>query len=49
MLDLVFLRDERKAANQYINQLVVGEAMKDPLLETIQEIDSAIMGVVEED
>lgn len=49
LLDLVFLRDERKIANQYINELVVGEAMKDPLLETIQEIDSAIMGVVEED
>jgi Golgi phosphoprotein 3 len=49
LLDLVFLRDERKAANQYINELLVGEAMKDPLLETIQEIDSAITGVVEED
>ncbi len=49
LLDLVFLRDERKAANQYINELIVGEAMKDPLLETIQEIDSAIMGVVEEE
>jgi hypothetical protein len=49
LLDLVFLRDERKVASQYINELVVGEAMKDPLLETIQEIDSAIAGVVEED
>jgi len=49
LLDLVFLRDERKIASQYINGLVVGSAMNDPLLETIQEIDSAIMGVVEED
>jgi Golgi phosphoprotein 3 len=49
LLDLVFLRDERKAASQYINELLVGEAMKDPLLETIQEIASAIMGVVEEE
>jgi len=49
LLDLAFLRDERKVANQYINELVVGGAMNDPLLETIQEIDSAIMGVVEED
>ena len=49
LLDLVFLRDERKVAIQHINELVVGEAMKDPLLETIQEIDSAIMAVVEED
>ncbi len=49
LLDLVFLRDERKSASQYINELLVGEAMKDPVLETIQEIDSAIMGVVEEE
>ncbi len=49
LLDLVFLRDERKAASQYINELVVYEAMKDPNLETIQEIDSAIASVIEED
>ncbi len=49
LLDLVFLRDERKVAVQRINELVIGEAMKDPHLETIQEIDSAIMGMVEED
>ncbi len=49
LLDLAFLRDERKVAGQYINELVIGEAMKDPQLETIQEIDSAIMGVVEEE
>lgn len=49
MLDFVFLRDERKVASQYINELLVGEAMQDPNLETIQEIDSAIASVVEED
>ena len=49
LLDLAFLRDERKAASQYINELLVGEAMKDPVLETIQEIASALMGVVEEE
>ena len=49
LLDLVFLRDERKVASQYINELVVYEAMKDPSLETIQEIASAIASVVEED
>jgi Golgi phosphoprotein 3 len=49
ILDLVFLRDERKVASQYINELVVYEAMKDPNLETIQEIASAIASVVEED
>jgi hypothetical protein len=49
LLDLVFLRDERKLASQYINELLVGKAMQDPILETIQEIDSAITSVVEED
>jgi hypothetical protein len=49
LLYLVFLRDERKVAMQYINELVVYEAMKDPNLETVQEIDSAITSVVEED
>jgi len=49
LLDLVFLRDERKVASQNINELVVYEAMKDPNLETIQEIVSAIASVVEEE
>jgi golgi phosphoprotein 3 len=49
LLDLVFLRDERKLASQYINELLVGKAMQDPILETVQEIDSAITSVVEED
>jgi len=49
LMDLVFLRDERKVADQYINELVVYEAMKDPNLETIQEIGRAIASVVEED
>jgi len=49
LLDLVFLRDERKAASQAINELVVGGALQDPLLETVQEIVSAIEAVAEED
>jgi Golgi phosphoprotein 3 len=49
LLDLVFLRDERKAAIQAINELVVGGALQDPLLETVQEIVSAIEAVVEEE
>jgi len=48
-LDLVFLRDERKAASQRINELVVFHAMQNPILETIQEISSAIASEVEED
>jgi Golgi phosphoprotein 3 len=49
LLDLIFLRDERKAANQKINELVVYHAMQNPTLETIQEISSAIASVIEED
>jgi hypothetical protein len=49
LLDLIFLRDERKAANLRINELVVFHAMQNPALETIQEISSAIASVVEED
>ncbi len=49
LLDLVFLRDERKLAGRYINELVIGQAMKDPTIETIQEIVTAIAAEVEED
>jgi Golgi phosphoprotein 3 len=49
LLDLVFLRDERKVASQRINELVVYQAMQDPNLGTIQEIASAVGSVVEED
>jgi hypothetical protein len=49
LLDFVFLRDERKAASQKINELVVFHAMQNPNLETIQEIASAIGSVVEEE
>ena len=49
LLELVFLRDERKLARQYINELVVGQAMKEPVIEAIQEIVTAIAAEVEED
>jgi hypothetical protein len=49
LLDLVFLRDERKVASQMINELVVFHAMQDPNFETIQEIASAIASMTEED
>jgi Golgi phosphoprotein 3 len=49
LLGLVFLRDERKLAIQAINERLVYQAMQDPNLETIQEIDAAIASVVEED
>lgn len=49
LLYLTFLRDERKAATRTVNELVVSGALQNPLLETVQEIDSAIAAVVEED
>jgi Golgi phosphoprotein 3 len=49
LLDLIFLRDERRAASQKINELLVFHAMQNPTLETIQEISSAIASVIEED
>jgi golgi phosphoprotein 3 len=49
LLDLLFLRDERKTANQRINELMVYHAMQNPNLETVQEITTAIASVVEED
>lgn len=49
LLALVFVKDERKLANRHINELVVVAAMKNPLIQTIQEIESAITFVVEDD
>ncbi|OGN91950.1 MAG: hypothetical protein A2Y88_01895 [Chloroflexi bacterium RBG_13_48_10] len=49
LLELVFLRDERKIASQRLNELVVFHAMQDPNLETVQEITSAIASMVEEE
>ncbi len=49
LVELVFLRDERKLAVQAINELVVFHAMQDPAVETIQEISDAITSSVEED
>ena len=49
LLELVFLRDERKLASRKINQLFYNQALTDPILQTIQEIESAIVELVEED
>jgi Golgi phosphoprotein 3 len=49
LLDLVFLRDERKQASQAINERLVFQAMNDPNLETIQEITATVASLVEED
>lgn len=49
LLDLAFLRDERRLASRFINKLVVSAAMTDPLAQTLQEIETAIAVVVEDD
>jgi len=49
LLDLVFLRDERKLAGQSINEAFVGQAFQDPVLQTIQEIETVIADLIEED
>lgn len=49
LLDLTFLRDERRLASRFINKLVVSTAMTDPLAQTLQEIETAIAVVVEDD
>jgi hypothetical protein len=49
LLELVFLRDESKFAGRKINQLFYNQALTDPVLQTIQEIESAIIDLVEED
>jgi golgi phosphoprotein 3 len=49
LLDLIFLKDERRDASNRINELVVRSAMTDPLFQTAQEIETAISVIVEED
>jgi hypothetical protein len=49
LLELIFLKDERRLASQRINELEVNAAMKDPDLQTMEEIESALATVVEDD
>lgn len=49
LLDLVFLRDERKFASQFIYELEINKALNYPVIQTIQEIEAAIAAIVEED
>lgn len=49
LLELLFLKDERRLASHRINEMVVSAAMKDPGLQTIEEIESALATVVEDD
>lgn len=49
LLDLIFVKDERRLASNRINELLVRSAMTNPLCQSIQEIESTIQMVVEED
>ena len=49
LLDLIFVKDERRLASNRINELLVRLAMTNPLCQSIQEIESTIQVVVEED
>jgi hypothetical protein len=49
MLDLLFLKDERRYASTAIYELQVRSAMTDPICQAVQEIVSTIATVVEED
>jgi len=49
LLELVFLRDENKLASRYINEQLFSQAITDPVIQTVQEIEAAIAAVVEED
>jgi Golgi phosphoprotein 3 len=49
LLDLVFLRDERKLAARYITEQLFSRAISDPAIQTVQEIEAAVAAAVEED
>jgi hypothetical protein len=49
LLDLVFLRDERKVADGYIYELLFSRAISNATLQTVQEIGVAVAAAVEED
>lgn len=42
LLEIVFIKDERKLASQRIHELVLGEAFKNPIVQTIEEIEEAV-------
>jgi len=49
MLNLVFTKDERKMARRRIYELMVGKSLKDPLVQSIQEIEAAVEAQAEAD
>lgn len=49
LLELVFLRDERKHVEQTIYEMTIDQALKDSVIQTIQETETALAGFNEED
>jgi hypothetical protein len=49
LLNLVFTKDERKMARRRIYELTVGKTLKDPLFQSIQEIEAAVESQAEAD
>ncbi len=49
LLELVFLRDERKLASQAIYERFISQAINDPAIQTIQEIEATIGDLVDDD
>jgi Golgi phosphoprotein 3 len=48
-LDLVFFKDERKLARRRIDELLMSEAMKNPIGQYIQEIGTSLAARIDED
>lgn len=49
LLDRAFLDDERKMASRAINEMLFSQAISDSVIQTVQEIETALSGLVEED
>jgi len=49
LLERAFLDDERKMASRAINEMLFSQAINDSVTQTIQEIETAISSLVEED
>lgn len=49
LLELVFLRDERKLADRYINEQIFSLAITDAVIQAVEEIGASIAAAVEED
>lgn len=49
LLERVFLDDERKVASRSVNEMLFSQAIHDPIIQTIQEIETALAAALEED